>query len=123
MSRTNKNIFSYFYDYRSSTAKWPAVFNGAAHSDELEFVFGTPLFSEYDYGSAEKDFSEQIIRYWTNFVKYDTPTLNNAWPRYSETNSARQRNLFYLNLKKNNKTIYQVSDKLCTFWNNLGVYQ
>jgi carboxylesterase type B len=123
VSKNNKNIFTYLYDYRSSTSAWPAVFDGAAHSDELEFVFGTPLFSESDYGTDEKAFSEQIIRYWTNFVKYDTPTLNNAWPRYSETNSAQKNNLFYLSLKKNNNTIYQVSDKICSFWKSFGIYQ
>jgi carboxylesterase type B len=123
VSKNNRNIFTYYYDYRSSTATWPAVFNGAAHSDEIEFVFGTPLFSESDYGRDEKAFSEQIIRYWTNFVKYDTPTLNNAWPRYSETNSAQRKNLFYLYSKKNNNTIYQVSDKICSFWKSFGIYQ
>jgi carboxylesterase type B len=125
VSKNNKNIFTYFYDYKSSTGfqKWPAVFNGAAHSDELEFVFGTPLFSKSDYGSDEKAFSEQIIQYWTNFVKYDTPTLDNAWPSYSDTNSEKEKNLFYLNLKQNKNTIYQVSDKVCAFWNTFGLYQ
>ena len=115
VSLTNKNMFTYLYDYRSSTATWPPVFNGAAHSDELEFLFGTPLFTKLDYGPDEKDFSEQIIKYWTNFVKYDTPSLNNEWPRYSETNSVQNRNLFYLKLKNNKNTIYPISDKLCTF--------
>jgi len=125
VSKNNKNIFTYFYDYKSSTGfqQWPAVFNGAAHSDELEFVFGTPLFSESDYGSDEKAFSEQIIQYWTNFVKYDTPTLDNSWPSYSETNSEMEKNLFYLNLKQNKNTIYQVSDNVCAFWNTFGLYQ
>jgi cholinesterase len=123
VSKSNRNIFTYLYDYRSSTSAWPVVFNGAAHSDELEFVFGTPLFSKSDYGSDEKAFSEQIIQYWTNFVKYDTPTLNNAWPRYSETDSAQKKNLFYLSLKKNNNTIYQVSEKICAFWKSFGIYQ
>ena len=123
VSKNNKNMFTYLYDYRSSTSEWPAVFQGAAHSDELEFVFGTPLFTESDYGLEEKAFSEQIIRYWTNFVKYDTPTLNNAWPRYSETDSAQKKNLFYLKLKKNNNTIYQVGEKICAFWKSFGIYQ
>ena len=39
VSKSKRNIFTYLYDYRSSTSAWPVVFNGAAHSDELEFVF------------------------------------------------------------------------------------
>ena len=47
----------------------------------IDYVFGVPLarnysrihrnvnMSYYNYSSEEEDFSRQVIRYWSNFIK------------------------------------------------------
>lgn len=39
------------------------------HTDELGYVFGIPLLIE-NFTEDDKQFSEFIITYWTNFAKY-----------------------------------------------------
>ena len=123
ISAFNKNIYSYIYGHRSSLSKYPAKFDGAAHADELEMMYGEPLFDTNTYKSGEKLFSEQMISYWTNFVKYDKPSLNNEWLKYSETaNSTINRNVFFLRMNQNKNTNFKTNDEICTFWDGLGVF-
>ena len=79
-------------------------------------MYGEPLFDTNTYKSDEKLFSEQMISYWTNFVKYDKPSLNNEWLKYSETaNSTINRNVFFLRMNQNKNTNFKTNDETITF--------
>ena len=116
------NIYAYLYAHKSSTSIYPSKFDGAAHAEEIEFMFGTPLFYKNNYKANEKLFAEQMITYWTSFVKANTPSLNYEWPRYADTNSATDRNLFYLRMNQNKNTIFKTTKDVCKFWIDLGVF-
>lgn len=87
LSKLNTNIYAYLYAHKSSTSEYPAKYDGAAHAEEIEFMFGKPLFDSDNYKSDEKLFSEKLIDYWIDFSKNGKPSLNNEWFKYTETNS------------------------------------
>ncbi len=65
-----QTIYRYKYAHRSSLDPYPA-YTGVKHGDDLEFVFGTPLFEDLSekYQDEEVALAEDIVNYWSNFVK------------------------------------------------------
>jgi len=44
------------------------------HADEISFLFGEPLYSEsQNFTREEKIFSRKLLKYWSNFVRYNDP--------------------------------------------------
>lgn len=44
------------------------------HADEISFLFGEPLYSDMmNFTYSEKIFSRKLLKYWSNFVRYDDP--------------------------------------------------
>ena len=62
----------YSFEHRTQNLGWPS-WTGVMHGYELEYVFGMP-FSEtfqkqfYRFTDAERNLSNKIIKYWTNFA-------------------------------------------------------
>ena len=69
-SETNEAVYSYYFTERFSANPWP-LWAGVLHGDEILFVFGQPFKPElgYTYTETERDFSSEIMTYWTNFAK------------------------------------------------------
>ena len=48
---------------------------GATYNEDMSYVFGAPItdgldpFSAASYSRGEKSFSENVLKYWTNFIK------------------------------------------------------
>lgn len=70
----NAGTFFYSFSYSSrgeSHRRW----SGGVHGEELSYVFGAPLvggiapFQVTDYSKPERQLSEAVITYWTNFAK------------------------------------------------------
>ena len=89
-AKTGKSkAFLYYFDHHPEySADSPKAGFGAAHSDEMPFVFhqfglpGRPKANDIDIAM-----SEMIISYWTNFAKYGDPNGKGLprWPVYNDT--------------------------------------
>ncbi|CAF5133377.1 unnamed protein product, partial [Rotaria sp. Silwood1] len=88
ISNQTSSNYAYIYSHRP-TFKARSLFRDhlktlphvIGHFAELDYVFGVPLargyrqihrnvnISYYNYSDDEENFSRQLIRYWTNFIK------------------------------------------------------
>lgn len=68
MSEQNMSVYHYMFTHRPSSTPW-GEWLGSTHLDEVEFVFGMPLKEPAKYEAAEVQFSERLIRTWTQFAK------------------------------------------------------
>lgn len=89
-SKTSKQpIYRYRFDLGLSSANPDAPQLGAYHSAEIEYVFGQ-LDSKKDvaWRSKDRELSEEIQRYWTNFARGGNPNGPDLpqWPAYSAAN-------------------------------------
>jgi para-nitrobenzyl esterase len=57
---------------------------GAFHSAELAYVFGTQASIDRPWSARDRELSEQMQSYWTNFAKTGDPNGEGlpAWPRF-----------------------------------------
>ena len=113
VSKYDKVAYAYFYTHRISNSNMPSV-DGAAHGEEIPMVFGQPLLDNSTFPAYEKAFSEQIIKYWSDFIKNDKMDL--SWSKYKSGFIGRN----VLNLKANNinnNLIFPFIDFKCKFWN------
>lgn len=141
-SKYNMNAYVYLYGYRISTTPYPRVY-GTVHSDELAMTFAEPLSvktppllnfnpwsaTEHNYTVEERLISENIVKYWTNFVINSNP--NDAykceWNRYKAKNyfysnlfnglfDDKNRNIIYFSGKNSNINYRFSEDQACRFW-------
>jgi len=47
-----------------------ATYHGLYDYQEVFYIFGTPLLESKKYTQREKEFSQRVVHYWTNFAKY-----------------------------------------------------
>ncbi|MBR1658604.1 MAG: carboxylesterase family protein [Synergistaceae bacterium] len=85
-SKLNVPVYGYEFTY---TSPYSPI---ASHIVDMPFVFGT-LTNQYIFGGksaqpsqTDRDFSEIIMSYWTNFAKTGNPNAEGlpAWPDYRE---------------------------------------
>lgn len=60
--------YLYSFRHRLSTNPFPN-WVGAAHSYEMELVFGLPLNASWEFTPDEQELSFNIMTYWSNFAK------------------------------------------------------
>ncbi|KAG6442071.1 hypothetical protein O3G_MSEX002100 [Manduca sexta] len=76
-SSSSLPVYFYQFSYSGDAGVVPqrgVEKTGAAHSDELAFLFGSDL--DGDDGAAQ----EHLVRLWTNFVKYLNPNRKESTP-------------------------------------------
>lgn len=83
-------VFVYYFNHRPQYPDLPQFKDwGPAHGSEISFVFGN--FTKGMPATPEdKEVSEQLISYWTNFAKYGNPNGKGLpeWPAF--TNAHQQ---------------------------------
>ncbi|XP_067686595.1 fatty acyl-CoA hydrolase precursor, medium chain-like [Haliotis asinina] len=93
------DCFVYYFNHRSSRSQYPDYIR-AAHSDDLQFVFGRIL----NVGTREeKELSTEWMGAWASFAKYGNPNFSSSqidWQRYSE--SARSYLEITVNMSESN---------------------
>lgn len=129
MARVYSSLaYVYKYQYRLETSLIPAAlveyFGLATHADELDVTFGSVLTDYADFTSdADKQFAQDVLTYWGNFVKYNNPNgLNSSLTRWDPFLGGCSSEY------ENGKTIvfynsgYQMqtgfSEHKCIFWNS-----
>ncbi|CAF1074308.1 unnamed protein product, partial [Didymodactylos carnosus] len=130
----NASMYTYIYSHKP-TFKAKSLFRDhlktlpsvVGHFAELDYVFGVPLAKNYPkihnnvnkipypYSDEEQEFSRQIIRYWTNFIKTGNPNIGLPvpiqWNEYTDVNRA------YIYLQLNDIQIRQnYFDSMYSFW-------
>jgi para-nitrobenzyl esterase len=84
-----KAYLYYFDQHTERTAGTPDADHGAAHGEDLPYVFGHPgIFSKTPPSDADKRTSEIMATYWTNFAKNGNPNGADVpeWPVFTEQN-------------------------------------
>ena len=66
------DVYFYYFTQRSSQHFWPDWL-GVMHGDEISFVFGEPLQPEKNFTHTEKILARKMLKYWSNFVRYENP--------------------------------------------------
>ncbi|CAF0944319.1 unnamed protein product, partial [Didymodactylos carnosus] len=130
----NSSTYAYIYSHKP-TFKAKSLFRDhlktlptvVGHFAELDYVFGVPLAKDYpkihnnvnknwyNYSVEEQEFSRQIIRYWTNFIKTGDP--NDGLPVPVQWNAYTNVNRAYIDLKLNDIQRRQnYFDSMYDFW-------
>ena len=75
-----KNLLNMLWTlFLASQGLYPSEPLGAAHGDELLYLFGKERNVKNERDSAMCDFMTEL---WTNFVIHQKPTLDGSWPAY-----------------------------------------
>jgi hypothetical protein len=145
-------VFMYLFAHRGSSTPWPRWF-GATQRDEVLFTFAHPVGvhsrsaaasivpspwtnPNHRYLNSERLLTSEILAYWSNFVRFDSPngdpltvapSAHKPWPEYTlfEQNfeSTNLTNLNdagrYMILKTNSTKVSRgYGLEICQFWNN-----
>jgi carboxylesterase type B len=94
-------------------------------------VFGEPLsvksrpllndslFSSVSnkYSAYERNVSEKMISYWSNFIKYNRPSLQvEEWPQFNKMKNKLNRSIMFLNGSNSKVIDFALNDPKYLFW-------
>lgn len=78
-------VYRYRFDQAPPPDKYHPEGSGAYHSSEIEYVFGNFASKPAAWTALDRQVSEQMMNYWTNFAKTGDPNGKGlpAWPVYA----------------------------------------
>ncbi|MDC6387457.1 carboxylesterase family protein [Maribacter sp. PR1] len=85
----NSKVYYYYFDQHPEyPGDSPKFGYGSPHGQEVAYVFQNLDENNPDLSTSDKDISEAMGSYWTNFTKYGNPNGDNLpnWPVFSEHN-------------------------------------
>ncbi|CAF0737223.1 unnamed protein product [Didymodactylos carnosus] len=130
-SKTQAKTYAYYYTYPpifdlENVLRGPDL---VGHFAELDLTWGVPFYGKYNitnpaynmnlsYTKEQFDLSEQMILYWTNFVKTGDPNNPNDiqvhWPPYEQTKKS------FINLHASNiRTENHYLEERFLFWDTI----
>ena len=85
MRTGSKQVYRYLFDHPVPQPAG-APFRGAPHASEIEYVFQNLASKQLPIDDADRQLSDQISSYWTNFAKTSSPNHNGLpeWPLYNQ---------------------------------------
>lgn len=85
----NISVYFYHFVHRPRNTPWRR-WVGAAHYEEVQFVFGLPLIKPDEYTKDEIKLSKKIMKSWTTFARTGTPSLSETtrWPQFKTATSS-----------------------------------
>ena len=96
-SSTGKSrVYLYYFTQNEPEHDFGPILEGAAHSDEINYVFGHMGWeNNFHYTDEDKKFSEQVMSYWVNFARTGNPNGEGLpeWPEYENDKDS----VMYLN--------------------------
>ena len=51
----------------------PLCFDKVCHAAELAYLFGIETLTTFEFTQGERELSDRMISYWTNYAKYGDP--------------------------------------------------
>jgi len=81
------NVYVYYFDQRQPPRLYGNSLPGAAHSDEINYVFGhTDHNFNFQYTGEDRQLSSLVLDYWVNFAKTGNPNSEGlpVWPQYND---------------------------------------
>ena len=128
-SKSGQNAYVYKFQYRTPTSQIPSdlvdYFGTATHADELFVTFGYLLTASEKVATGEdKKFTQDILAYWSNFVKFDDPngigfSSLTKWQPFLANKSDKDetgRTIVFKNSGNSLQTGF--SENKCNFWNS-----
>jgi len=127
LAKGGRPPYVYVFDHHTVYSVLPSWI-GVVHAMDVPFVFGAPFKNIPEpftnshtrkYSEIEKGFSLYVMKLWTDFAKYGTPTPPNSdpasvtWPTYTEQEQA----YLVLDLKPRVERSYKA--KKMAFWNEI----
>lgn len=112
LSNNNRSVYFYHFNHRPSNTPW-ASWVGAAHYEEVQFVFGIPLMKPHEFTKDELLLSKQMMRSWATFAATGKPDQRPGmmWPTYHE------REPWYVDITAKERAVKSgLPQKRCNFW-------
>ncbi|CAF2729408.1 unnamed protein product [Rotaria sp. Silwood2] len=138
VSNRNSSSYAYIYSHRPTSKvhsgyrdQLKLLPQAIGHFAELDYIFGVPLarnysrihrnvnMNYYNYTSDEENFSRQLIRYWSNFIKTGDPNKGSSsigksvveWKSYTK----KEHNYLNFDLNSIQNTV-NYFDEMYKFW-------
>ncbi|XP_040298236.1 bile salt-activated lipase-like [Bufo bufo] len=73
----NAKTYSYLFSHPTRMPVYPS-WVGADHADDLQYMFGKPFRNPLAYRPQDRDVSEAMMAYWTNFAATGDPSNGNS---------------------------------------------
>jgi carboxylesterase type B len=83
-SHHNLSVYFYHFTHRPKNTPW-SPWIGAAHFDEVQFLFGLPLAFPQSYTREEVKLSKRMMHAWASFARTGRPEIPSysQWPKYT----------------------------------------
>ncbi|XP_063708558.1 cholinesterase 1-like [Culicoides brevitarsis] len=117
LAKNGAKVYKYVFAHHAKYSPWAQRGLGAAHCEELLFMFGEPLRKDakLEFSLFEKLLAKRTIGYWTDFAKTGEVRRNmlQKWPLYDEKDKKYvQINLLGTSVEENFRGEY------CEFFKN-----
>ncbi|XP_070552105.1 acetylcholinesterase-like [Ptychodera flava] len=118
-SEAGSNVYRYFMTHIPASTFWPMPWSGAAHGEDIQFVFGYHFINFTVMPQEEIDMTLQIMKYWTYFARTGNPNLSsNDESQDEEWALFTVPGLAYKDWSVDMETKYGHKTRECVFWND-----
>ncbi|XP_070551768.1 acetylcholinesterase-like [Ptychodera flava] len=118
-SEAGSKVYRYFMTHVPDSSFWPMPWSGAAHGEDIQFVFGYHFINFTIMQQEEIDMTLQIMKYWTNFARTGNPNLpSNDESQDEEWALFTVPGLAYKDWSVDMETKHGHKTRECALWND-----